>query len=163
MNSKRTLSDVDRRRLRAANEITSNLSAMAAQELPQDGKYPNSHEQGKKRKIVSQEPFDARRNYVHKPPQFMHEDRPNIDEAELQLLIVESQRLDFEVSKWKQQQALRRETLQLKSEEISLKEATTKQKQETQMMEIRAKVFDALEKAGKGPDEVNEYFALLQG
>ncbi|KAF1774553.1 hypothetical protein GQ600_12883 [Phytophthora cactorum] len=77
--------------------------------------------------------------------------RPGVNEAELQLLAIESRRLDFEVVKWKQQQALRRETLKLKSEEINLKETTTKQKQQTQMMELRARLLKALDEAGKPP------------
>ncbi|KAL4123872.1 hypothetical protein PRIC2_009718 [Phytophthora ramorum] len=85
------------------------------------------------------------------------------DEAELQLLVIESRRLDFEVAKWKQQQKLRRETLQLKSEEINLKEATTRQQLETQGMELRARLIKALDETNKPPAQMREYLELLEG
>ncbi|KAL4150565.1 hypothetical protein PRNP1_009967 [Phytophthora ramorum] len=85
------------------------------------------------------------------------------DEAELQLLVIESRRLDFEVAKWKQQQKLRRETLQLKSEEINLKEATTRQQLQTQGMELRARLIKALDETNKPPAQMREYLELLEG
>ncbi|KAF1774581.1 hypothetical protein GQ600_11117 [Phytophthora cactorum] len=119
----------------------------------------------------------TRKTEAHQPPQrkknskqsqkeateTLFEDDQAVNEAELQLLAIESRRLDFEVVKWKQQQALRRETLKLKSEEINLKETTTKQKQQTQMMELRARLLKALDEAGKPPAEAKKYLAVLEG
>ncbi|GMF50718.1 unnamed protein product [Phytophthora fragariaefolia] len=90
-------------------------------------------------------------------------DRSMEQEAALQLLAIETRRLDFEVAKWKQQQALRREALQLKAEEIALKEATTRQRQQTHVMELRAKLLKALDEAGAPPAQTREYLALLDG
>lgn len=152
-----------RRRIDIASESTSAPDVLHVDDFVEHDQQSTSFVQGKKRKIAAQEPVHASKTYFHEPPHFLYEDSPAIDETELQLLSIESCRLEFEVKRWKQQQALRREKLQLKSEEITLKEATTKEKQKTQMMELRSKLFNALDEAGKGAEEADEYFALLQG
>ncbi|OWY96611.1 hypothetical protein PHMEG_00033082 [Phytophthora megakarya] len=121
-----------------------------------------------KRKNEVQEPSPPRKapktteNSLNEAPEALFETNAAV-EVELELLAIESRRLDFEVIKWKQQQALRRQTLQLKCEEINLKGATTKQQQQTQEMEIRAKLIKALDEAGTAVTQVREYLALLEG
>ncbi|CAI5708999.1 unnamed protein product [Peronospora destructor] len=84
-------------------------------------------------------------------------------EVELQLLAIETRRLDFEVAQWKHHQMLRREALQLKSEEIKTKEVTTKQQQQTHVMELKAGILQALDQAGQLPAQARTYLALLEG
>ncbi|ETO60396.1 hypothetical protein F444_21400 [Phytophthora nicotianae P1976] len=163
MHVKRSLSQADRRRLIAASASASDSDVTG--ELSEDDKPLRSVAQRKKRKVEGQETPQAKKasnesdNEIIEP---IFEDDSAVDEAELQLLAIESRRLDFEVAKWKQHQALRHETLKLKSEEITLKETTTKQKQQTQMMELRARLIQALDEAGKDPAESKKYLALLE-
>ncbi|KAF4043182.1 hypothetical protein GN244_ATG04664 [Phytophthora infestans] len=164
MHVKRSMSKADRRRLVAASDSASVSDVEAAEELSEDDKPLSSIIQTKKRKTRVQGPRQPKKTSKEtesEASELLSEDNAAVDEAELQLLAIESRRLDFEVAKWKQQQALRRETLKLKSEEINLKEATTKQKQQTQMMELRARLIKALDEAGKDPSETKKYLALL--
>ncbi|CAI5719020.1 unnamed protein product [Hyaloperonospora brassicae] len=77
------------------------------------------------------------------------------------LLAVETRHLDFAVAKWKQQQTLRRERLQLKRAEIQFKERVTKQQLQMQVMELRARLVKALEETGQSPAQAKKYLALL--
>lgn len=157
MHVKRSTSD--RRRLSALNDTTSDSDEGATKKLADK---PQLHR--KKRKIATREPSLAKKTHetsLNEVPEHPCTSNSTTKESELQLLAIESRRLDFEVVKWKQQQALRRETLMLKSEEISVKETTTRQKQETRMMELHAKLIIALDKAGK-VEQANEYLALLE-
>ncbi|CAH0482803.1 unnamed protein product [Peronospora belbahrii] len=85
------------------------------------------------------------------------------DEAEFQLLAIQTDQLEFKVAQWKQQQMLRRDALQLKSEEIKLKEMITKQQQHTQVMELKAGIFKALDEANQSSAQAKKYLALLEG
>uniref|UniRef100_A0AAV1UPX1 Uncharacterized protein n=1 Tax=Peronospora matthiolae TaxID=2874970 RepID=A0AAV1UPX1_9STRA len=67
-----------------------------------------------------------------------------------------------EVAKWKWQQTLRRERLQLKREEIQYKEKLTKQQLQVQVMELRARLGKALDEAGQSPAQAKKYLALLK-
>ncbi|RLN48559.1 hypothetical protein BBJ28_00023351 [Nothophytophthora sp. Chile5] len=79
-----------------------------------------------------------------------------------EMLELETRRLEFEVARWKEQQTLRRETLELKSEEIRCKGELTRQQHEVQTMEVRARVVQALGEAGKTAAQVREYLDLLE-
>ncbi|KAG2787839.1 hypothetical protein PC129_g22189 [Phytophthora cactorum] len=160
------MSQADRRRLMAASDSASDSDVVTAEDLSEDDKPLGSMVQRKKRKTEAHQPPQRKKNSKQsqkEATETLFEDDQAVNEAELQLLAIESRRLDFEVVKWKQQQALRRETLKLKSEEINLKETTTKQKQQTQMMELRARLLKALDEAGKPPAEAKKYLAVLEG
>ncbi|KAG2794897.1 hypothetical protein PC116_g26953 [Phytophthora cactorum] len=162
----RSMSQADRRRLMAASDSASDSDVVTAEDLSEDDKPLGSMVQRKKRKTEAHQPPQRKKNSKQsqkEATETLFEDDQAVNEAELQLLAIESRRLDFEVVKWKQQQALRRETLKLKSEEINLKETTTKQKQQTQMMELRARLLKALDEAGKPPAEAKKYLAVLEG
>ncbi|RLN82699.1 hypothetical protein BBJ28_00018978 [Nothophytophthora sp. Chile5] len=85
-----------------------------------------------------------------------------VSSTEWEMLELETRRLAFEVAQWKQQQALRRETLELKSEEIRCKEEVTRQQHEVQTMEVRARVVQALGEVGKTAAQAREYLDLLE-
>ncbi|KAE8967333.1 hypothetical protein PR002_g28096 [Phytophthora rubi] len=144
---------------------SSDSDAVPTEDLD-DNATPVSVTTGVKRKSNAERPVQIKktsRTSLNEASSPLIEDNSVEDEAELQLLAIEARRLDFEVSKWKQQQKLRRETLQLKAEEISLKEATTRQTQQTQVMELKAKVLKALDKVGTTPAQARKYLALLEG
>ena len=89
-------------------------------------------------------------------------DAPDAAHTEkLKLVAMETRQLDFEVAKWKQQQTLRRERLQLKREEINYKEKMTKQQLQVQVMKLRARLVKALDEAGQSPVQAKKYLALL--
>lgn len=83
--------------------------------------------------------------------------------VELQELELAARRLEFQAAQWKQQLALRKERLQLKSEEINGKETLTRQQQQVEAMEIRARVLRALGEMHKTPEQIREYLTLLEG
>lgn len=169
MHVKRSMSKADRRRL-TARDSTSDSDVSSTEELSDDDKPLSSIVKTKKRKNEASEatpptkkPSRKDESILNEASKPLFEDNSVVDEVELQLLAIETRQLDFEVAKWKRQQALRRETLQLKSEEINLKETTTKQQQQTQVMELRARIVKALDEAGIAPAQTRKYLALLEG
>ncbi|KAG7399067.1 hypothetical protein PHYBOEH_009845 [Phytophthora boehmeriae] len=116
-------------------------------------------------RAAAKTPSISRSNSLAEPSRSTEEtksDQSPVSSFECQELELESRRLDFEVAQWKQQEALRLDRLQLKSEEIMGKETLTRQQQELEAMEIRARVIQALHATKKSPAEVREYLALLE-
>ncbi|KAG6587145.1 uncharacterized protein IUM83_03022 [Phytophthora cinnamomi] len=139
---------------------SSDSDAGPTEELGNEETSVSSVTAGAKRKSDAPErPTPSKKRLLTNAPLIEHDEA----ELELQLLAVEARRLDFEVAKWKQQQTLRRETLRLKADEISLKEAATRQAQQTQVMELRAKLLKALDEVGTAPAQARKYLALLDG
>jgi 2C-methyl-D-erythritol 2,4-cyclodiphosphate synthase len=165
MHVKRSMSEADRRRLlRSASASNSD-----SEQLSDDDKPLSAFVDSKKRKNVASALPPAKKTArkddvaLNEAFEVVIEDGPAQNEVELQLVAIETRRLDFEVAKWKQQQALGFEALRLKSEEIELKEATTKQLHQVQVMELRARLLKALDEVGKPAAQARKYLALLEG
>ncbi|OWZ19067.1 hypothetical protein PHMEG_0006734 [Phytophthora megakarya] len=164
MQEKQSTFKAARQRLVAADDSSTASESNGEEHSDEEKATVNQN----KRKNEAQEPSPPKKapktteNGLNEAPEALFETNAAV-EVELELLAIESRRLDFEVVKWKQQQALRRQTLQLKCEEINLKEATTKQQQQTQKMELRAKLIKALDEAGTALTQVREYLALVEG
>ena len=160
MHVKRSMSKADRQRL-IARDSTSDSDVGEA--FAGNDNLPSALAMRKKQKTETSAPAKnttkRQENWVSEAPEPLLQ----AHEMELQLLAIETRRLDFEVAQWKQQQLLRREALQLKREEIKLKEATTKQQQHTHVMDLKAGILQALDQAGQPPAQARLYLALLEG
>uniref|UniRef100_A0AAV1UNB3 Uncharacterized protein n=1 Tax=Peronospora matthiolae TaxID=2874970 RepID=A0AAV1UNB3_9STRA len=170
MHVKRSTSTADRRRLMASDSASDSDALDSNQRLNCNvkGRKRKNEEEEVAKKVsrktsskkekelnsVSKEGAKSQKNAVHAPDAAYTE--------ELKLIAMETRQLNFEVAKWKQQQTLRRERLQLKREEIQYKEKLTKQQLQVQVMELRARLGKALDEAGQSPAQAKKYLALLK-